>query len=159
MFNLFKSKGKFVISAPISGILTKLEDVNDQVFSTKMMGDGFAVKPATGENIIMAPVSGKIVSLPSTHHALGIVAVSNVEVLLHVGIDTVSLNGKGFEVFVSEGQRVERGEKLLKYDEQIMKAAKLDMTVMTILTAGYDQKIDLNDWYGNKVTPAEILIS
>ena len=148
-----------MVSAPISGVLTNLENVNDQVFSSKMMGDGFAVKPNPGSNKVVAPVSGKIVSLPSTKHAVGITMDNGIDVLVHVGIDTVELKGQGFKSFVKEGQMINRGDKMLSFDENFMEEQGVDMTVMTIFTDGYEKMGKLTKNYGGQVTPEDLLLS
>ncbi|WP_053218561.1 N-acetylglucosamine-specific PTS transporter subunit IIBC [Virgibacillus senegalensis] len=100
--------------APASGKLMEITEVPDEVFSEKMMGDGFAIEPEDG--LFVAPVDGEIINVFPTKHAVGIKASTGHEVLVHVGLDTVQLGGKGFEVFVSEGKQVKKGEKLLKVD-------------------------------------------
>ncbi len=96
---------------PMEGKIIELEDVPDEVFSTKMMGEGFAIEPSNGE--VVSPVDGKIAILFSTRHAIGIVAESGLEVIIHCGIDTVNLNGRGFETFVKQGEYVKAGQLIL----------------------------------------------
>ncbi|WP_046180184.1 glucose-specific PTS transporter subunit IIBC [Domibacillus tundrae] len=105
-------ESKFV--APISGELLPITEVPDPVFSGKMMGDGFAIKPSDGT--VVSPVNGKIINVFPTKHAIGITADNGREVLIHFGIDTVKLNGEGFEALVSEGDVVTAGQPLLKVD-------------------------------------------
>lgn len=105
--------------SPIKGTILPLKHVPDQVFSQKMMGDGFAIEPAEG--IVVSPVNGKIVNLFPTKHAIGIESVSGQEILIHFGIDTVNLKGEGFETFVEQGQVVQQGQKLLKVDLETVK--------------------------------------
>ncbi|QTN00407.1 PTS N-acetyl glucosamine transporter subunit IIABC [Sediminibacillus dalangtanensis] len=100
--------------APASGKIIDITEVPDEVFSQKMMGDGFAIEPDKG--LFVAPVDGEIINIFPTKHAVGIKAESGHEVLVHVGLDTVQLGGKGFEVFVKEGQQVKKGDKLLQVD-------------------------------------------
>ncbi|MBS4205939.1 glucose-specific PTS transporter subunit IIBC [Lederbergia citrea] len=102
------------IVSPITGELKPISEVPDAVFSQKMMGDGFAVIPTDGK--IVSPVDGKIINVFPTKHAIGILSESGREILIHVGIDTVKLNGEGFEVFVSEGDTVKAGQPLLQVD-------------------------------------------
>lgn len=108
--------GETVIS-PIEGTIVDLSKVPDQVFSQKMVGDGFAIVPASGE--IVSPVDGVITTIFPTKHAIGITSKSNLEILIHIGVDTVSLNGEGFEAFVETGDEVKAGTKLLQvnFDE------------------------------------------
>lgn len=106
MFNFFKkskSKGNEV-KAPIKGNLIPLSEVSDDVFSQKMLGDGFAVKP-TGQEVV-APVSGTITTLFPTKHAIGIKTAEGLEVLIHLGIDTVELKGEPFKLFAEQGDSV-----------------------------------------------------
>ncbi|TMW71634.1 glucose-specific PTS transporter subunit IIBC [Alteribacter natronophilus] len=99
---------------PIEGRLTDLSDVPDQVFSGRMMGDGFAIDPKNG--LVKSPVNGKVMNVFPTKHAIGIEADSGHEILIHFGIDTVNLKGDGFETFVDEGERITQGQDLLKVD-------------------------------------------
>ncbi len=108
---LLKNEG-FV--SPLTGEIKPITEVPDQVFSGKMMGDGFAIMPTDGT--IVSPVNGKIVNLFPTKHAIGIESDGGREVLIHIGIDTVNLKGEGFETLVQEGDLVEAGQPLLKVD-------------------------------------------
>jgi len=100
--------------APLTGKLLSITDVPDAVFSGKMMGDGFAIEPTEGT--VVSPVSGKIINVFPTKHAIGIQADNGTEVLIHVGIDTVKLKGEGFELLVESDQLVDKGQPLLKVD-------------------------------------------
>ncbi|MBW8348320.1 glucose-specific PTS transporter subunit IIBC [Bacillus sp. IITD106] len=102
------------IVIPITGRLLPITDVPDPVFSGKMMGDGFAIKPEDGN--IVSPVNGKVINVFPTKHALGLLADSGKEILVHIGIDTVKLKGEGFEVFVKEGDIIKAGDPLMKVD-------------------------------------------
>jgi glucose PTS system EIICBA or EIICB component len=113
-----KEDNRFVF--PIKGEVKPITEVPDQVFSGKMMGDGFAIIPSEG--MIVSPVNGKVINLFPTKHALGLLSDSGREILIHVGIDTVKLKGEGFETLVSEGDRVEAGQSLLKVDLDYIKA-------------------------------------
>ncbi|MFK5280126.1 PTS glucose transporter subunit IIA, partial [Lacticaseibacillus paracasei] len=100
MFGLFKAKKKTgqPIIAPVTGILMPLDDVTDDVFSQKMMGDGFAIQPE--ESQIVSPVSGTVSTVFPTKHAIGITTPEGLDVLVHMGLDTVELDGKPFKVDV-----------------------------------------------------------
>jgi PTS system D-glucosamine-specific IIC component len=104
---------------PIEGEIIPITEVPDQVFSGKMMGDGFAIKPSEGT--VVSPVDGEIVNVFPTKHAIGILANNGREILIHIGIDTVKLNGEGFEVFVSQGDKVTKGQKLVNVDLKFVK--------------------------------------
>ncbi|MCY8912803.1 PTS glucose transporter subunit IIABC [Bacillus atrophaeus] len=111
--------GEEVFVSPITGEIHPITDVPDQVFSGKMMGDGFAILPTEG--IVVSPVRGKILNVFPTKHAIGLQSDGGKEILIHFGIDTVSLKGEGFTSFVSEGDRVEPGQKLLEVDLDAVK--------------------------------------
>jgi PTS system glucose-specific IIA component len=119
MFNIFKKKKYVDIYSPINGRLLKIEDVPDPVFSQKMVGDGVALEPKEG--IVYSPVNGTIIQLFPTKHALGIKTEEGLEILIHIGMDTVEMKGNGFESFVSEGEKVKIGNKLLKFDMELVK--------------------------------------
>ncbi|WEV38420.1 glucose PTS transporter subunit IIA [Lactobacillus sp. ESL0680] len=119
--------------SPVSGELEELTAVNDDVFSQKMVGDGYAVIPEDGK--IVAPVDGTIVTVMATKHAITMTTTAgNLEILLHFGIDTVDLKGAPFEIKVKEGQTVKRGTVLAQMDIAAVKAAGKDPVVMTIVT-------------------------
>lgn len=98
--------------APIDGKILELSEVPDQVFSQKMMGDGFAIEPVNGE--VVSPVNGTITTLFPTKHAIGITADNGLELLIHFGIDTVNLNGEGFEALIAQDDKVKAGQPILK---------------------------------------------
>lgn len=102
------------IVVPATGELMEITEVPDQVFSGKMMGDGFAIKPTNGE--FVSPVNGKIINVFPTKHAIGIMSDDGKEILIHIGIDTVHLNGEGFEMMIAEGDEVVQGDVLVKVD-------------------------------------------
>lgn len=112
-------KESIIISSPISGTAAALETAPDEGFAGKMMGDGAVVTPEKPE--ITAPEDGEISFVFDTKHAIGFKTDSGIEILLHVGIDTVKLNGKGFEVFVKNGQKIKKGEKLMYIDMEYLK--------------------------------------
>ncbi|KRM89087.1 sucrose-specific PTS transporter subunit IIBC [Liquorilactobacillus vini] len=121
-----------IVYAPVAGQAESLSAVNDKVFSTKMMGDGAAIVPSQGE--IFAPVNGEITVAYETKHAYGIKSDSGAEVLMHIGIDTVELKGKYFESEVTQGQHVDKGQKLGSFDIEKIKQAGYDPTVMVVIT-------------------------
>jgi glucose-specific phosphotransferase system IIA component len=108
------------IVAPMTGEVVDLKEVPDPVFAEKMMGDGFAIKPAEGK--VVSPVKGKVVTFFPTKHAIGLVSDTGVELLIHVGVDTVKLQGKGFEAICKEGDTVEVGTPLLQVDLGLLEA-------------------------------------
>ena len=116
------------------GQVVALEQVKDPVFAQKMMGDGFAVEPANGN--IVSPVSGTVSSIFPTKHALGIVTEPGLEVLVHIGLDTVSLEGKPFTVHVAEGQKVVAGDLLVTADLDAIRAAGRETSTVVVFTNG-----------------------
>ncbi len=116
------------------GQVIALELVKDPVFAQKMMGDGFAVEPANGN--IVSPVTGTVSSIFPTKHALGIVTESGLEVLVHIGLDTVSLEGKPFTVHVSEGQKVAAGDLLVTADLDAIRTAGRETSTVVVFTNG-----------------------
>ena len=114
MFNLFGRNKSIPIVAPMTGKLVEITKVEDEVFSKKMVGDGIAIKPSEG--IVVSPVRGEIIQVFPTKHALGIKTYEGLEILIHIGLDTVELKGKGFKAYVKAGDRVEVGDKLLEVD-------------------------------------------
>ena len=120
-----------------TGEVIALKDVNDPVFSQKMMGDGFAVIPATGE--VTAPLSGKIVSVFPTKHAIGMQTAEGAEVLIHMGLDTVQMSQPAFEILVSEGQEVVAGTTIAQMDLDAIKNEGKETTIIVVFT---DDKVN-----------------
>ena len=114
------------------GEVINIEDVKDPVFSQKMMGDGFAVEPENGH--IVSPVAGKVTSVFPTKHALGLVTDNGLEVLVHIGLDTVSLEGKPFEVKVTEGQTVAAGDLLVEANLDAIREAGRETSTIVVFT-------------------------
>lgn len=114
LFKKSKGKNNLNIYAPMDGKVVSLSDVPDPVFSEKMMGEGIAIVPSTEK--VLSPVNGKIVQIPESKHAVGIKAEDGSEILIHVGLETVSLKGEGFSSNVSVGDEVSVGDPLLTFD-------------------------------------------
>lgn len=117
---------------PLKGETVSLGDVPDQVFSERMMGEGFAINPTEGK--VVAPADGEIVSIFPTKHAIGFMSAGGTEILIHVGIDTVKLNGEGFEAHVTSGQAVKQGELLLTFDLDYIKQHAASAVTPVIFT-------------------------
>lgn len=162
MFKWFGKKQEkqenFTVTAPISGKLEKIEKVNDPAFAQKMLGDGFAIIPDEDKVTVYAPVAGKIEALPKTKHAIGIKTAQGVEILIHIGIDTVNLKGEGFEVVVNQDDEVTQGQKLEVFDKNVVTDNKLDPTVIVVFTSGYEKEIKLNQDDGAEVKANDLLI-
>lgn len=124
-------KKKIQVSTPILGEIMDITKVKDEVFSSKMLGDGFAIEPEN--NIITAPCEGKVVFIADTLHAIAI-ETAGVQILIHIGIDTVQLGGKGFQTYVQIGDRVEKGAKLILIDREYILAQKKALTTMVMIT-------------------------
>ena len=122
--------------SPIVGEVVALSEVNDPVFSSGVMGQGIAVKPSKG--VVYAPADAEIAIAFPTGHAYGLKTDNGAEILIHVGIDTVSLNGKGFEAKVSQGERVKAGDIIGTFDSEVIAANGLDDTTMVIITNTMD---------------------
>jgi PTS system glucose-specific IIA component len=122
------------VYAPLTGRLLNLEDVPDPVFSQKMMGDGMAIEPSVG--ILVSPVEGEIIQLFHTKHAIGIKSQTGMEILLHIGLETVAMNGEGFEAFVKEGDKVKPGDKLITFDLNLIKEKAASTITPIIITNG-----------------------
>ena len=108
-----------IIASPMNGIAANLDTVPDETFASKMVGDGAAVTPQ--DEFVYAPADGEVAFIFDTKHALGMVTDSGINLMLHIGIDTVKLNGNGFEVFVESGQRVKQGDLMMKIDLEYLK--------------------------------------
>lgn len=120
------------VYSPLSGSAIPLDQVEDPVFSGRMLGDGLAVLPVRGE--VVAPFDGKVISVFPTGHAVGLLSNDGVECLIHVGLDTVTLNGSGFAAKVKQGQTVRRGELLLTVDLPVLQAAAKSVVSPVIVT-------------------------
>ncbi|MEY8516227.1 sucrose-specific PTS transporter subunit IIBC [Lachnospiraceae bacterium 29-84] len=125
-----------VIYAPIQGNVIPRENIPDETFASGVLGDGVGIEPETGE--VVAPFDGEISSVTETHHAVGITGPGGMELLIHVGVDTVKMNGDGFTVLVSEGDKVRAGQKIMEFDISKIKAAGYSTTSAVLLTNSDD---------------------
>lgn len=125
-----------LILSPMDGEVVPLEKVNDEVFSSKMMGDGIAILPSDGK--VYAPVAGEITVAMDSNHAVGIQSDEGAEILIHIGIDTVEMKGKGFKSYVKQGDQVAVGDLLLEADLNAIKEHEYDTTTMIIVTNTFD---------------------
>lgn len=130
--NLFKKKNENLLYAFCDGESIDLSKVNDEVFSQKMMGDGIAIKPSNTK--VYAPCDSEVVTIMmESKHAVGLRTKEGIELLIHVGIDTVNLKGEGFCIHCKEKQQVKKGDLLLSFDREVLKRENLDDTIMLIL--------------------------
>ena len=139
------------ITSPATGTLVPLNEVRDEVFANKVLGDGFAVDITDGR--ILAPVDGTVAAAFDTGHAVGIRTEEGQEILVHIGIDTVELGGQGFRLCVEQGQNVKRGDLMVEVDMDYVKGKGKDLTTIVLFTSG--EAVALKE-YG-KVTAGERL--
>ncbi|WP_348922901.1 PTS sugar transporter subunit IIA [Enterococcus rotai] len=136
MFGFLKKKEPVQLNetlyAVATGELIPISDVNDPVFSQKMMGDGFAVLPESGA--IYSPIVGEVLSVFQTKHAVGMKMANGFEILLHMGIDTVELNGTPFDIKVSEGTKVSQGTQIAAVDLEAIKTAGKATDMVVVIT-------------------------
>lgn len=129
------SKKEVIVHSPLNGEAVALAELNDGVFSEGMLGGGCAIKPI--DNQVFAPFAGEVISVAASKHAVGIQGPENVQVLIHVGLDTVNMNGEGFEMLVEEGQHVEEGQELMIFDsKKIKEAGYPDITAVLVVDQG-----------------------
>lgn len=126
------SKSNDILNKPISGQTIALSEVDDDVFSSRVLGNGVAIKPQSGE--LIAPTDGRVIMVYETGHALGFKTDQGTEILFHIGIDTVKLQGKYFSVKVKKGDHVKKGTLLIEFDLHQIEAAGFDPTVIMIVT-------------------------
>jgi len=152
MFNIFNKKKNKMLYAFANGISVDLKDVQDEVFSQKMMGEGIAIK--LNDNKIFSPCDGNIVTImKESKHAIGIKTNDNMEILIHVGLDTVHLKGEGFILHCEEEKRVKKGDLLLEFNKESLKEKSIDDITMLIITNSNEHEV-LNFHIG-KVMKAE----
>ena len=125
-------KRKIRLFSPVNGESISISEVKDEVFANKLIGDGIAFK--LYEDMIYSPCTGEITAIASTKHAIGIRGKNGIEILLHVGMDTVSLEGEGFEVLTEVEAKVEPGDPLIKFDEAFLKSKEMDTLTMIVVT-------------------------
>lgn len=136
------NKNELQFLSPVSGQVLALAKTTDPIFSQGVMGQGFAIEPNDGK--IVAPVSGEVVMIADTKHAIGLKTATGLEVLLHLGVDTVSLSGQPFEVTVKIGDEVTAGDQLVTMDLDLIKEKGLATTVMTVITNSTDKLAGLD---------------
>ena len=125
-----------VVTAPFSGTLVPLGEVPDETFASGVLGEGIAIEPSDG--LFCSPVDGTVETIAETKHAIGFAADNGLEILVHVGLETVSLNGEGFEILVKEGDRVKAGQPVAKADLALIRERGLKTITSIVLTGGAD---------------------
>ena len=131
-----KAEAVMKIFAPIKGNAISYEEIPDETFASGVLGAGIGIEPAEG--VVYAPYDGEISSTTETKHAIGITGAGDMELLIHVGVDTVNMKGDGFELFVKEGDKVKKGDKLITFDIEKIKAAGYSPTTAVLLTNSDD---------------------
>lgn len=132
---LFGKEESGIITAPVSGKLVSIKEVNDPTFSEEILGKGVAIIPS--DNQICAPATGTVTTVFPTGHAAALTTDDGAEILIHIGLDTVKLDGKHFTIHVSEGQKVSKGDLLLEADLEQIKAEGYD-TITPIIICNSD---------------------
>lgn len=143
------------IYAPINGTCIPIEEVKDKVFASKMMGDGVGF--IVDDDTVYAPCDGTIVMIAATKHAFGIQADNGLEILVHIGLDTVNLNGEGLTALKSQGEHVNKGEVMIRIDRSLMAEKEIDLTTPMIVTNGNDYTLTIKG-IGDKVSVGENVI-
>lgn len=143
MFSIFKRHQQESMHATVSGQMLALADVDDDVFSKKLLGDGFAITPRS--NTIVAPTDGTIVSIFPTKHALTMRSSKGLEILIHMGLDTVELKGAPFTIYVNENESVKSGQRLADMNLALIQESNKATTVLTIIS-NMDLVESLPDW-------------
>lgn len=157
--NIFKKSQEpeeDIIYAPLNGEIAPLEDVPDPVFSERMMGDGLAIIPKDGK--LVSPVKGEVVHLPDTKHAAGLKTDSGLEILVHIGLETVALKGEGFTAKVAQGDSVNPGDVLIEFDLDYIKENADAIITPIIWTNGQDSEKKLKKTDEKNATAGETVL-
>jgi len=123
---------KKIINSPMTGTVVPLNNVADATFSSEVLGKGIAIMPTEGK--VLSPFDGEVLSIFTTNHAIGLKSNDGVELLIHVGLDTVQLNGKGFKAYIKNGDKVSRGDLLIEFDIEYIKSQGYDLTTVIVVT-------------------------
>jgi glucose-specific phosphotransferase system IIA component len=142
MFQLFKKKDSNIYS-PVNGKMVPLSDVPDKMFAEKILGDGAAFY--SDEDIIYSPCAGKVSMIANTGHAVGINADNGAEILIHIGLETVNLNGEGFEVLTSKNAKIKEGTPLIKVDRKFMAENNINLIIPMIITNEVPFELKMSD--------------
>lgn len=133
-----KENKNIIIGAPIEGEAVSIKEVNDPTFSEEILGKGIAIKPSNGR--VVAPVNGEIAIMFKTKHAVSLVSEQGVEILIHVGLETVNLQGEHFKSYVQEGDKVKAGDLLVEFDIEKIKEAGYDTTSPVVICNTVDMQ-------------------
>ncbi|MBL5767974.1 PTS glucose transporter subunit IIA [Heyndrickxia sporothermodurans] len=147
--SLFKKENKSItITAPFNGKAVSIEEVPDQVFSEKMMGDGMAIIPSDGS--LVSPIDGEVVDVFPTKHAITLRSKEGAEILIHMGLETVNLKGEGFDIGITGGDKIRKGDSLAKFD--IEKVKELGYQVITPIVLLNGDDFDIQQRMSNEKT-------
>jgi sugar PTS system EIIA component len=144
------------VLSPMSGDVIPLTDVPDPVFAQKIIGDGIAIIPKSGK--VVSPVNGHIIQVFPTKHAIGIQSEKGLEILIHIGIETVELNGEGFEVLVSSNQPVKAGDPLVSVNLEYLKSKNKELITPMIIT-NMEKVLKVEQSHDQETTWGELLLS
>ncbi len=147
---------KVEIASPMSGKVMKLETIRDEAFASGVLGKGAALLPQSGE--VYAPANGVVSALFPTLHAIGLTTDEGAEVLIHIGLDTVQLKGEGFEAFVSQGDRVEKGQIMIRFDKEFIESKGYCLETPVLIT-NTDSFLDVVETLKEEISPGENLLS
>lgn len=139
VFSFFKRKKERGLTAMVDGTCISMEEVKDEAFASKVLGEGIAIIPES--NVIVAPCDGTISMIADSMHAFGMECPDGLELMVHIGIDTVALNGEGFKKLAKAGTSVKMGQPIIEFDWDFMKERSIDMSIMLILLNHQDYQI------------------
>ncbi|MDQ0362061.1 PTS sugar transporter subunit IIA [Breznakia pachnodae] len=154
LFDKFKKTSSSELTAPCNGNYIDITDTNDEMFSSKMLGDGIGI--ITSDSELYSPVDGEVTMIFPTKHALGIKTSNNIDILLHIGINTVELDGEPFEVHVKQNQKVQAGDLLVDVDFKKIEEKGYDATLMVVITNSDDYP-DIEKNLGEKVLGEKVM--
>ena len=150
-----KVDAKKDLFSPVTGKTIDITAVPDKVFASKMMGDGIAFQ--FDGDTLYSPCDGELTMVPATLHAYGFKLANGAEVLVHIGLDTVNLNGEGFTCLVKQGSKVKVGDPIVKIDQAFMKSKGIDLTTPMVVTNGGDYSFSVVDT-GKDVSAGDMVI-
>lgn len=154
MFGLFKKD--FQLIAPVSGTTMNLSEVPDEVFAGKMAGDGLAINP-TGD-VFVAPADGELNLIFKTNHAFALTLSNGIELLVHIGVDTVSLNGEGFERLIEPGVKVKAGTPIIKINKDFILSKGFSLATPLLITNVDDSIKEFKNLIGKTVTGGQDVV-
>lgn len=154
MFDFLKKKNNAgeMLGAPIEGEAVVSAEISDPTFGEEMLGKGMAIKPAVGK--VYAPVDGTVAMVFETKHAISLVSAGGAEILIHIGLDTVSLKGEPFTIHVNADDKVKKGDLIAEFDMDAIKAAGLE-TITPVIICNSDDYKEINRFTGKQVKPGD----